>query len=113
MQKTGKSINTNKNEIKQFIGIQIYMSIIALPAYFMYWSEKARYAPISDVMRINKYTELRQFIHAADNLQKDNLENKNNRLYEIAPVITHVRENCINLELECDNSIDEQIIVAA
>ena len=33
MQKTDKSINTNKNEIKQFIGIQIYVSIIALPAY--------------------------------------------------------------------------------
>ena len=96
MQKTGKSRNTNKDEIKQFIGIQIYISIIALSAYFIYWSEKTRYAPISDIMSINRYKKLRQFIHAADNLQKDNFENKNNRLYKIAPVITHVRENCIN-----------------
>ena len=96
MQKTGKSRNTNKDEIKQFIGIQIYISIIALSTYFIYWSEKTRYAPISDIMSINRYKKLRQFIHAADNLQKDNFENKNNRLYKIAPVITHVRENCIN-----------------
>ena len=72
MLKTGKSININKNEIKQFIGIQIYMSIIALPAYFMYWSEKTRYAPISDAMSIKRYRKLRQFIHPAENLQKDN-----------------------------------------
>ena len=61
-------------------------------------------------MSINRYKKLRQFIHAADNLQKDDLENKNNRLYKIAPVITHIRENCINLEPECDNSADVQII---
>ena len=109
IQKTDNVVNINKNEIKQFIGIQIYMSIIALPAHFMYWSEKTRYAPISDVMKINKYRKLREFIHAADNLQKDNLENKNKRLYKIAPVTTHVRDN---LEPECDNSVDEQIIPA-
>ena len=107
MLKTGKSININKNEIKQFIGIQIYMSIIALPAYFMYWSEKTRYAPISDARSIKRYRKLRQFIHPAENLQKDNWENKINRFYKIAPVITHIRENCINLESECDNLIDE------
>ena len=112
MQKTGKSINTNKNNMKQFIDIQIYMSTIALPAYYMYWSERTRKSPISDVMSINRYKKSRQFIYAADNLKKDDLENKNNRLYKIAPVNTHVRENCINLESECGNSIDEQIIPA-
>ena len=107
MLKTGKSININKNEIKQFIGIQIYTLIIALPAYFMYWSEKTRYAPISDAMSIKRYRKLRQFIHPTENLQKDSWENKINRFYKIAPVITHIRENCINLESECDNLIDE------
>ena len=35
MEEAGKSININKNKIKQFIGFQIYMSIITLPVYFM------------------------------------------------------------------------------
>ena len=78
----------------------------------MYWSEKTRYAPIIDVMSINRYKNLRQFTHAADNLQKDNLKNKNNRLHKVAPVITHVRETCINIEAECDNSVDKQMISA-
>ena len=78
----------------------------------MYWSEKTRYAPIIDVMSINRYKNLRQFTHAADNLQKDNLKNKNNRLHKVAPVITHSRETCINIEAECDNSVDKQMISA-
>ena len=63
-------------------------------------------------MSINRYKNLRQFTHAADNLQKDNLKNKNNRLHKVAPVITHVRETCINIEAECDNSVDKQMISA-
>ena len=78
----------------------------------MYWSEKTRYAPIIDVMSINRYKNLRQFTHAADNLQKDNLKNKNNRLHKVAPVITHSRETCINIEAERDNSVDKQMISA-
>ena len=76
MQKTGKSMNTNKNELKQYLGIQIYKSMTVLPACIMYWSEKTRYAPISDAMSINRYKKLRQFIHVAENLQKNNSENK-------------------------------------
>ena len=92
--------------MKQFIGIQIYMSIIALPAYFMYLPEKRRYAPISDVMSINRYKKLRQVIHATDKLSKDN-KNKNNRLHKTALPITHVRKNCFNLAPECDNSMSK------
>ena len=53
------------------------------------------------------YKKLRQFIHEADNLQKDNLEHKNNGLYKIALVITYVQENCNSLEPDYDNSIDD------
>ena len=87
-------------KFKQFIGIQIYtvyISSIELTAYFMYWPEKTRYVPISDVMSIDRYKKIKQFIHAADNLQKDNLLNKNNGLYKIATVITHVRVNVLKV----------------
>ena len=53
------------------------------------------------------YKKLRQFIHGADNLQKDNLEHKNNGLYKIDLVITYVQENCNSLEPDYDNSIDD------
>ena len=58
-------------------------------------------------MSIYRYKKLRQFIHGAGNLQKDNLKHKNNGLYEIAVAITYVQENCNSLEPEYDNSIDD------
>ena len=63
-------------KFKQFIGIQIYtvyMLSIELTAYVMYWPEKTGYALISDVRSIDRYKKIKQFIHAVDNLQKDNL----------------------------------------
>ena len=72
-----------------------------LLAYFMYWTEKATYASISDVIWVsNRNKKLRQ------------LEHKINKLHEVDPVMTHVRENCISLELECDNSTEMQAIPA-
>ena len=55
VQQTGSSINTNKSEIEQFIGIQMLMSIVSLPAYYMYWAVDTKYSPIADIMSINRY----------------------------------------------------------
>jgi len=55
---------------------------------------------------------LREFLHVSDNSQKDLKENKDNKLYQIEPVLDHVRKNCLEVEPEQDYSIDEQIIPA-
>ena len=39
VQKSGVSINTDKEEVTTFIGIQIMMGIIQLPNYLAYWSK--------------------------------------------------------------------------
>ena len=46
-QKLGKTIQVTKEEIEQFISIQMYMFILKLPAYHLYWSKEMRYAPNS------------------------------------------------------------------
>ena len=86
VQQTGSSINTNKSEIEQFIGIQMLMSIVSLPAYYMYWAVDTKYSAIADIMSINRY--------------------------KIEPVLNMVRENCTKIEPEVNQSIDEQIISA-
>ena len=86
VQQTGSSINTNKSEIEQFIGIQMLMSIVSLPAYYMYWAVDTKYSAIADIMSINRY--------------------------KIEPVLNMVRENCTKIEPEVNQSIDEQIIPA-
>ena len=49
-QKKSKSINVSPGEIEQFIGIHMFMSIINLPAFYMYWASETRYPPVADVM---------------------------------------------------------------
>lgn len=112
VQKKGTSINTTSGEIEQFIGMQMYMSIIAFPVYRMYWANETRYNPIADIMSRNRYQQLRELIHVSDNLKKDESGNKDNKLYKIQPVLEHVRNNCIKIEPEREHSIDEQIIPA-
>ena len=112
VQQTGSSINTNKSEIEQFIGIQMLMLIVSLPAYYMYWAVDTKYSPIADIMSINRYKKMHQYIHCNDNLKTNSKENQENKLYKIEPVLNMVRENCTKIELEVNQSIDEQIIPA-
>ena len=112
VQKTGQSIATTKQEIEKFIGIEIHMSIVRMPSYTMYWAAETRYPCIADVMPINRYKKLRQFLHVSDNTLAENDVNKGNRLYKIQPVLDHVRNNCLKVDPEVENSIDEQIIPA-
>ena len=112
VQKNGKNITKTEGEIKQFIGIQMLMSLVDLPSYMMYWAREPRYHPIADVMPINRYKKLKQYLYFSDNSKIDHAENKKSKLYEIHPVIDHVRNNCRTIKPEIKNSIDEQIIPA-
>ena len=44
---------------------------------------------IADIMSRNRYQKLREFLHFSDNLEKEKLENINNKLFKIQPVIDH------------------------
>ena len=112
VQKTGTSINTKKSEIEQLIGMQLKMGIVQMPKYNSYWAGETRYSAIADVMPLNRYRKLRQFLHVNDNSKKDNPENRYNKLYKIEPILKSLRENCQKLEQEEFQAIDEQIVPA-
>ena len=112
VQKTGKSINTTKDEMEQFIGIQMKMSIVKMPRYQNYWAAETRYSPVADVMSLKRYEKIRQFLHANDNSQSNNPDNKGNRLFKVEPVLLALQKNCQKLEQEEYQSIDEQIVPA-
>ena len=63
-------------------------------------------------MSISRYKKLRQYLHCNDNLKHGEEENKNNKLYQIEPVLNHVLGNCLAIEPEQNQSTDEQIIPA-
>ena len=100
VQKSGTSIGTTRDEIEQLLAMQMYMSIVRLPSYQMFWAGETRFPP------------LRHFLHVSDSTLADVGKNKGNRLYKIQPVFDHVQENCLKIQSEVENSIDEQIILA-
>ena len=112
VQQTESRINTNKSEMKQFIGIQMLMSIVSLRAYCMYWAVDRKYSPIADIMSINRYKKMRQYVDCNDNSKRNSKENQENKLYKIESVLNMVRENCTKIEPEVNQSTDEQIIPA-
>ena len=112
VQKTGTNISTNKNEIEQLIRMQLKMETVKMSKYNSYWAGETRYSPIADVMPLNRYRKLRQFLHANDNSKKDTPENKYNKLYKIKPILNSFREICQKLEQKEFQAIDEQIVPA-
>lgn len=97
-------------EIKQYIGIIIYMSIVHMPNTRSYWSEELRFAPVADIMPINRFEKIRQYIHFNDNqtfIPRD--QPGHDRLHKIRPVVTHLNKKFQSIALEQHLSIDEQM----
>lgn len=97
-------------DIKQYIGIIIYISMVHMPNTRSYWSEELRFAPIADVMPINKFEKIRQYIHFNDNhtfIPRD--QPNHDRLHKIRPLVTHLNEKFQSITLEQHLSIDEQM----
>ena len=90
VQKSGTSIGTTRDEIEQLLGMQMCMSFVRLPSYQMFWASETRFPPVADIMPINRYKKLRQFLHVSDSTLADIGENKGNRLYKTQPVLDHV-----------------------
>ena len=102
VQKSGVSINTNKEEIirfrsnkKKFIGLQIIMRIIQLPNYQAYWFKNTGITQIADKMPVNCFEKLRQYFHFVDN----NLGNsENDKLFKVKPILDDLRAECVKIE---------------
>ena len=61
VQKTGRPLNTNKNEMEQFLGIHIMAGIVTMPSYRMYWADSTRFDPIVGVMSRNRFDTMRNY----------------------------------------------------
>ena len=113
VQKTGKNMNTNRQEIKTFIGMNMLMGIIKLPQYFDYWSSVLWFPAIADAMSSSCFSQLRQFLYYVDNNSDHDSDDK---LVKIKPIMEAVRDECVKIEPElvsecgwANNSFKKQI----
>ena len=102
-----KCVDTDEEEMKSFISMHVLMGIAKFPSYLDYWNRMLGYPCIADVMPRNRFSELRRYLHFVDN----NAPHDNgDKLFKISPIIEAVRKECMKIEPEEYQSVDEQII---
>ncbi|XP_014616305.1 PREDICTED: piggyBac transposable element-derived protein 4-like [Polistes canadensis] len=90
-QRLSKWTVTNKNEIKRFFGLILWMGLVKLPSLHLYWSHDPAYMQTfpKKIMSRNRFELLLRMIHFADNRKS----NGSNRLYKIQPLIDTLEIN--------------------
>lgn len=103
------SFSTKKLEIKQYIGILIFMSVYRYPSVRSYWSEYA-FQMIQNTMSRNRFEQIRSNIHFNDN---SNIAPKNSPdhdpLYKIRPIVKHFNEKFKSVPMTQRICVDEQM----
>ena len=100
-----------KNELEQFIGMTLYMSVIQLPATRHYWNGRLGHESVSEVMDCNRWEEIKRFIHFNDNTTFVPAGDPgHDKLHKIRPLLERIRERLGRVPKEEFLAVDEQII---
>ena len=106
-----KNINTSFKldsvELKTFLGIHIYMSVIELPSIHDYWSERTRVPQIASVMSRNRFKEIKSNLHFNNN---EMYNNSSDKYFKIRPIIEKLCKSFLSLPELSVQSIDEVMI---
>jgi len=110
VQKTGRPLNTNKNEMEQLPGIHTMAGIVNMPSYRMYWADSTRFDQIADVMSRNRFETMRNYFHINDNnTMKARDDPDYDKLFKLWPFVDSIKSSFREIEVEEYNSVDELI----
>lgn len=102
-EKSGVVLGLTVEETKKYIGVLFLMAIVAMPQKKMYWQKETRYNKVADVFSRNRFYQINQFFHVADNTKFDPTD----KLFKIRPFIEKLRNNLQKIPPEEHNSVDE------
>ncbi|CAK1587973.1 unnamed protein product [Parnassius mnemosyne] len=100
-----------EEDIRKFLGIIIYMSVVHLPTTRHYWKEGTYIEKVASAMTCNKFEEVKRFLHFFN--KNDELESGDpnfDRLQKIRPFLNILRERLLQVPKEEYLAIDEQMI---
>jgi hypothetical protein len=106
-QRPDKPLRCSRGEIERFVGMAMYMSLIRMSNTRSYWSADFRVNRIADAMSVNRFEEIKKFLHFSDNT---NSEGSKDKLKKIRPLLVNLRQRCTTVKMEENLSVDEQII---
>lgn len=106
-----KPANVTKEEMEQFIGIVLFMSIVKLPAARLYWNATIGQAQVYEIMTCNRFEAIKQHLHFNDN---DGFIPKgqpgHDKLFKVRPLLEGIRKQLLLVPKEEQKAVDEQII---
>lgn len=99
---------TNIQEMKVFLGMQIWIRLVQMPKLICYWSNNALYSnEIKSVMSRNRLELLLSNWHFSDNESANIL----NKLCKIKPLVNHISEKFQNdVTPSCNVCVDETLV---
>ena len=105
---------TNKEEMKQFIGLTILMGIIHKPTVESYWSMDPLYTtPVfKAIMPRDRYIILMKFFHLNDNEKMPDANDADvDKLFKVRPLIDHLLKKFQEVYTPSQNiSVDESLV---
>lgn len=98
-------------EIRKFIGIIIYMSVVHLPSTRHYWKEGSYIEKVASVMTCNRFEEIKRFLHFFDKTQELKPGELNyDKLQKLRPLLNILRDRLMEVPKEEFLAIDEHMI---
>nr|XP_037285708.1 piggyBac transposable element-derived protein 4-like [Rhipicephalus microplus] len=99
------------NDLEQFIGTVLTMSLIKLPQTRMYWSQRFRVSQVADTMTRDRWEEIKQSLHFSDNQEApDQNDPERDRLYKVRPLLDHLVAKCHEIPKSQKLCVDEQLV---
>eukprot|EP00795_Rhopilema_esculentum_P015073 gene15073-6239_t len=89
---------TTVEEIKLYLGIRVYMSILNFPSFAQYWSKDSVFGNsfISNLMSRNRFQKINEYFHVADRTTMPPKSSPHfDKLFLVRPVLDAVRKNCL------------------
>ena len=110
VQKYGRCVQTTLKEIEQLLGIYLQMGLCPMTSMRAFWQSGTRYPPVADVMSRDRFLSLIRSLHVVNNMDVAEEEKGDDRLWKVRPWLEKLRQQCIQVEPEEMNSIDEMMV---
>eukprot|EP00795_Rhopilema_esculentum_P005650 gene5650-10880_t len=101
---------TIPDEMRCFVDLRIFMSLVDLPEIKMYWSQDKFYGDyaIAEIMTRDRFYELSQYIHVEDYSVYHRQDSNRDKLHLIRQLLEIVNKQCLgNYSPNRENAVDK------
>lgn len=102
-----KPLKLSTQELEQFLGIVVYMSLFGLPGTRMFWNEACRVSQVADTMTLNRWEAIKKALHFNNDEER---QEENDRIYKIRPLVTHLNSKLMSIPMSENLAVDEQMV---